>query len=259
MLPLHGIGVLVTRPQHQATPLCRLLEAQGALAHRFPAIEIHPIADRRTLGAHLGPIEDFGLIIFASANAVRFGAALLNEKRELSIAAIGPATARALNQAGYRVSIESNAGIDSEGLLGHPKLNAVANTRVLIVKGAGGRDLLREELTRRGALVSLAEVYRREPCRPSAAELEALDARFDSGAIQVITATSAEIADTLLALASPALRLRFDAAHWLIPGARVAQRLREQGINGGLLQADSAEDHDLVSALMRWRAGESGA
>ena len=34
MLPLHGIGVLVTRPRQQAAALCRLLEAQGASVER---------------------------------------------------------------------------------------------------------------------------------------------------------------------------------------------------------------------------------
>jgi hypothetical protein len=35
--------------------------------------------------------------------------------------------------------------------------------------------------------------------------------------------------------------------------------LRELGLAAPLLQADSAEDQDLVTALLRWRARESGA
>ena len=38
MSALHGVGVLVTRPEQQATPLCRLLEAEGALTLRLPAM-----------------------------------------------------------------------------------------------------------------------------------------------------------------------------------------------------------------------------
>jgi len=272
MLPLHGTGVLVTRPPHQATRLCRLLEARGAVAHRFAALDIRPHEDRRACAARLGRIEDFELVIFSSANAVRFGAELLDEKRELTIAAIGPATARALtiaaigpataralNQAGFRVAVLPTGGFDSHQLLRHPKLTAVAGTRILLIKGTGGRDLLREELTRRGALVSAVEVYRREPIRPSAVELGELTALFEARSIQVVTATSAEIAGSLLALATPALRRWFDQVHWLVPGARVAQSLREQGLAGPVLHADSADDQDLVSALVRWRAGESGA
>src|SRR5271170_1539877 len=102
MSALHGVGVLVTRPEQQAMPLCRLLEIQGASTFRLPGVEIKPRERGGTLTARLGALEDFDLIIFVSANAVRFGAALLGQKRELTLAAVGPATAHALNQAGYR-------------------------------------------------------------------------------------------------------------------------------------------------------------
>lgn len=259
MLPLQGLGVLVTRPAHQAAPLCRLFEAQGAHVWRFAAIEIQGLDERRTLAARIGPLRAFDLIIFASANAVRFGASLLGEQRDLPLAAIGPATARALNQAGYRVSVESTAGFDTEGLLRHPRLGSVAGSRILLVKGSGGRELLAQELLRRGAAVTEADVYRRECPRPGAHELESLEQRFAAGAIQLVTATSAEVVRNLAALATPALARHFASAHWLVPGARVAASLREAGIRAPLITASSAEDQELVSAAVRWRASVSGA
>ena len=190
---------------------------------------------------------------------MRYGAALLEERRDLPLAAIGPATARALNQAGYRVSVSPDAGFDSESLLSHPQLVSVAGHRMLLVKGQGGRELLEQELTRRGASVTLAEVYRRECPAPTAGQLAALEARFERREIQVITATSAEIGHNLLAIASPALRRHFDAVHWVVPGARVIDSLREAGLAAPLLRASSAEDQDLVSAVVRWRSSVSGA
>ncbi len=259
MLPLHGVGVLVTRPQQQAGPLCRLLETRGARAIRFPALEIKPLPERRALGARLGALEDFDLIVFLSANAVRFGAMLLEQRRDLSLAAIGPATSRALNQAGYRVAVQAAGGFDSESLLRHPRLEHLASNRILLVKGSGGREFLQDELTRRGALVTVAEVYRRERAIPRSGELQALEALFAEGAIQVITATSAETADNLLELATPSLRGDFERVCWAVPSERVAARLRERGVSGTMLVADSAEDQALVEAVVRWRAGESGA
>jgi uroporphyrinogen-III synthase len=259
MLTLHGVGVLVTRPRQQAAPLCRLLEAHGANTFRLPAIEIEPLADRRALAARLGDLAQFDLIIFSSSNAVRCGAMLLEQKRDLPLAAIGPATARALNHAGYRVAVQPAEGFDSESLLRHPKLAAVAGARVLLIKGAHGRELLQQELTRRGAQVTVADVYRREPAKPSSTELKSLEAHFVARAIQVITATSVEIAENLLELATPALRSEFDRARWVVPGARIAESLRERGLAADVFQADSAEDHDLVAAIIRWRANESGA
>ena len=60
-------------------------------------------------------------------------------------------------------------------------------------------------------------------------------------------------------MATPALRGEFERAHWLVPGERVAHGLRELGLSAPLLQADSAEDQDLVAALIRWRSSVSGA
>jgi uroporphyrinogen-III synthase len=260
MTALHGVGVLVTRPEQQAMPLCRLLENQGASTLRLPAIEIKAMAEgRREAAARLGALEDFDVIIFTSANAVRFGAALLDQKRDLTLAAMGPATARALNQAGYHVAVQPPQAFDSESLLRHPMLERPAGRRILIVKGADGRAFLEQELAQRGAQVMTADVYQRVPAVPSHAVLAALLDRFTAGAVQVVTATSVDIARSLLGMASPALREEFERVHWLVPGARVAAGVRECGLSAPILQAESAEDQDLVAALVRWRSSASGA
>jgi uroporphyrinogen-III synthase len=241
-------------------PLCRLLENQGASTLRLPAIEIKAMAEgRRETAARLGALEDFDVIIFTSSNAVRFGAALLDQKRDLTLAAMGPATARALNQAGYRVAVQPPQAFDSESLLRHPMLERPAGRRILIVKGADGRAFLQQELAQRGAQVMTADVYQRVPAVPSQAVLAVLLDRFTAGAVQVVTATSVDIARSLLGMASPALRGEFERVHWLVPGARVAAGVRECGLSAPLLQAESAEDQDLVAALVRWRSSASGA
>jgi uroporphyrinogen-III synthase len=259
MLPLHGVGVLVTRPELQAMPLCRLLESLGASTWRLAVIEIKPLKDRRALTEQLGVLENFDVILFTSANAVRFGVSFLDQKRDLTLAALGPATSRALNQAGYRVAIQPGESFDSEALLSHPRLEHVAGQRILIVKGTHGRDLLQQELTRRGAAVICAEVYERVPAVLSAAALQEVQERFASGEVQAITATSLEIGAALLNLAPPPLRREIERVPWVVPGERVAAGLRALGLEAPLLRADSAEDQDLAGALLRWRAGVSAA
>jgi uroporphyrinogen-III synthase len=260
MPALQGVGVLVTRPEQQAAPLCRLLEGHGASTLRLPAVEISAVGNPRDTAARLGALEDFDVIIFTSGNAVRFGASLLDEKHDLALAAIGPATARALDQAGYRVAIQPpHAAFDSESLLLHPALEHLAGRRILIIKGSNGRGFLEQELAQRGATVVSAEVYQRVPANPSSVALAAVLDAFTAGAVQVITATSLDIAGSLLDMATPALRGEFERAHWLVPGQRVAAGIRHRGLSAPLLQAASAEDHDLVAALVRWREIESGA
>jgi len=256
---LEGVGVLVTRPEQQASALCRLLESHGAAAYRFPGLNIveHPM--RRTLLARLASAPDFDCIVFVSANAVRFGASILAQRRDLAIAAVGPATARALNQSGYRVSVVSEEGFDSEHLLAHPRFASVQGKRILIVKGSGGRGLLEHELKLKGALVEFAEVYERRAPTPTAEALAALEACFDAGAVQLITATSLEIARNLFAIAPGRLRSHFENLRWVAPSERVSAGATALGAHQPVILAASAEDQELVNAILRWRSAESGA
>jgi uroporphyrinogen-III synthase len=257
MSALHGVAVLVTRPEHQAAALCSLLEAQGATVIRWPVLRIKPTEFRQ--GPGLGPLDSFELIVFTSANAVRFGAALLGDNHALRLAAIGPATAAALHDAGFPVAVTPTLGFDSEHLLLDPALQNCAGRRILIVTGTRGRDLLRERLSARGAHVAVVEVYERECVHREPAQFASLAASCAAGAVDVITATSVDIAACLFALATPPLRREFDRVHWVVPSARVATALRERGLLAPLLRADSAKDHDLVAAIARWRSNDSGA
>jgi uroporphyrinogen-III synthase len=257
MSPLQGVGVLVTRPEQQAMPLCRLLEAQGAATRRLSVIEVRA-CERRALGTPLGAIQSFDLIVFVSANAVRFGAALLEQSRELNLAAIGPATARSLNQAGYRVAVQPD-DYNTEGLLNHPRLQHMSGRKVLLIQGRDGRMLLQQELERRGAVVTALTVYERVPASVDSQALADLQARLTTGEIQVVTATSLDIGGRLLELAAIELRHSLEQALWLVPSTRVAAGLRERGLRAPLLQAASAQDQDLVAALLGWRSRASSA
>lgn len=261
MPALSGLGVLVTRPELQATPLCRLLQEQDATVVRLPAIDIRPVGDRNELRASIGPLQNFDLIIFLSANAVRFGALYLDQRRDLNLAAVGPATLRALNQAGYRVPIVPAGRFDTEGLLAHPRLQNLTGQRVLIVQGSGGRELLEQVLAQRGAAVTALVVYERLPAAPGESRLAEIEQQLQEGVLHVITATSLEVADSLLAMAGrrPALPGFFSRLHWLVPGERIAAGLRARGLAAPLILAASAEDQALVDALVRWRSSVSGA
>jgi uroporphyrinogen-III synthase len=258
---LSGLGVLVTRPELQAMPLCRLLEAQGAITTRLPAIDIRPSGDRDAVRASVGDLGNFDVVIFLSANAVRYGAALLEQRRDLNLAAVGPATLRALNQAGYRVSIVPSAGFDSEGLLAHPRLQKLTGQRVLIIRGVGGRELLEQGLEERGAAITACAVYERHRSIPDEASLTAVGQLLASGALHVVTATSLEIAASLLALraARPGLLAGLVNLHWLLASQRLVAEVQALGLNAPLLVAESAEDQALVEALARWRSSASGA
>ncbi len=257
MAALAGLGVLVTRPEPQAAPLARRLGVLGATVYRLPAVELHAREDRASQRAALGPIDRFHWVVFVSANAVRFGASLLDGRRDPRIAAVGPATAAALNHAGYRVALVPQGGYDSEHLLASPEFTHVQGQRILIVRGGGGRELLSEQLTVRGAEVSHADVYDRRCARPVPGAVEAVEAEWDRGAIQVVTGTSGELLRCLYEILSPAGRVLLARSVLLVGGARIGAVARQIGLHGPLIVAAAADDESLADALLKWRGHTS--
>ena len=159
---LQGAGILVTRPAHQAADLCAMIESHNGVAVGFPAMRIQPAChEDRVKGILQGAA---GIMIFVSPNAVGYALQLLPDAAlppQLTLGAVGKGTARALQEAGYRIDLLPTEQYDSEGLLALPALQDVAGKQVVIVRGVGGRPVLGNKLRERGAEVVYAEVYRR--------------------------------------------------------------------------------------------------
>jgi uroporphyrinogen-III synthase len=240
---LDGIGVLVTRPAHQAEALCALIEARGGRAVRFPTLEIRDPRDPAAAEALLRAADTFDVLLFVSANAVERAAAHLRTPPRAAIGAVGEATARALRSHGLEPSILPAGQWDSEGLLAAPALGDVRGRRVLIVRGEGGRPLLGEQLAVRGAEVRYAEVYRRAP---TALDAEPLVARWRDE-VQVVVATSREVLDNLVARLGAAGLKRLRETPLVVVSERLAGHARALGIRR-VLVADAASDAALVQA-----------
>ena len=254
MSRLAGVGVLVTRPEHQAHHLCRLIEAEGGSAILLPALDIRPTADRPAIRAAIGPVDRFNLVVFVSANAVRFGGELLGQRRDLRIAAIGRATATALNHAGHRVSILPKGGSDSEALLATPELQHMSGQRVLIVRGRGGRELLGDTLAARGAEVTYAEVYERHPAHPAREQINELEELWRHGGVNVYTATSSELLEALVGILTPRCRELMNSTAMLTGASRVAERALRLDLGSPVILASAPDDEALLAALVQWRA-----
>lgn len=252
MAGLAGLGVLVTRPEPEAGRLGRRLALEGARVYQLPAVELRPREDRAAQRAALGPLDRFHWIVFVSANAVRFGVSLLEERRDLRLVAVGPATANALNQAGFRVSLVPSARFDSESLLATAEFSHVEGQRILIVRGGGGREYLAEQLRARGAEVVYAEVYDRHRAQLPPGAVAAVEVEWAAGAIDVVTATSPELLRMLYEMLSGAGRELLGRTALLAGGARIAAVAREIGIQGPLIVATSPDDDALVAALGEW-------
>ncbi|MEJ2454854.1 MAG: uroporphyrinogen-III synthase [Candidatus Thiodiazotropha sp.] len=247
---LQGRGILITRAAHQATGLIGLVESHNGRAIPFPALEIGSSRDPEAARALLAQVWD--LVIFISPNAVAFASELLDGAGLQSplIAAVGAATARALRESGNPANLLPQGRYDSEGLLTLPELRQMGGRRVLIVRGEGGRPLLGDSLQARGAKVEYAEVYRR--LRPEVDPASLLQ-RW-STQVDVVTATSADVLDNLLAMLGSQGRELLLGTPLLVISERMAQRASAQGF-GQLLQASGADDSAVFEALCDWVAG----
>lgn len=249
--PLAGQVVVVTRPARQATRFLRLLEERGARTVAFPTIAVEPVPLASDVRRAF-ETEPCDWIVFTSANAVEHAPAIPPGPR---LAAIGRATARAIESLGRRVDALPAAGADTEGLLALPEFADVTGRRVLIVKGVGGRDALRAGLAGRGAQVVVVEVYRRVPADPVAGAVEAVRRACESGRA-VVAVTSVEVLESLLALA-PASRVPgLLDARLVVPGERVASAARGKDWRGPIVVATSAEDEAMLAALAGGAPGE---
>ena len=253
--PLGGRSIVVTRPSGQAGALAGLIEGAGGRALRYPAIEIEPCGGP-ALDPIIAALDAFDLAIFVSRNAVDLGLASVRAVRAwpagLAVFAVGEGTRRALEAQGVTGAIAPEGPADSEALLERPQLKAVAGKRILIFRGAGGRELLATTLREREARVEYAECYRRS--RP-ATDMQPLIEEWRRGAVQAVTVSSGEGLTNLAALLGEAGGGYLAATPLFVPHARVAADARLLGI--GTVQVAGPADEDMLRALVAYfdRAG----
>ena len=163
--------VLLTRPDGENEVLATLLRAAGPPVGEVcsrPMLRLSDLSgpDSARVKSIAMNLDQYDKIIFVSKSSVRFGLPVLAScwpqwPVTLEWLAVGPGTARALEPFGINAGYPEPPG--SEGLLRllHPSTTQPIDQRILIARGKGGRELLFDELARRGARVEYWEVYHR--------------------------------------------------------------------------------------------------
>ncbi|MHB1951844.1 MAG: uroporphyrinogen-III synthase [Acidiferrobacteraceae bacterium] len=253
---LAGVGVLVTRPAHQAGTLVQLIEGCGGRAFCFPTVEILDPPDNRALMALIDRIDRFDLAVFISANAVSKALNVIHARRgrlpaHLALACIGRQSAKELARFGYSGALVPPSGrFDSEGLLAMPDMQSVSGKRIVIFRGDGGRELLGNVLSGRGAEVEYAECYRR--VRPRA-EVAPLLRHWARNEIHVVTLSSAEGLRNLYDLLGELGRQWLARTPIAVLSTRIRDVARELGIKAEVRVATEASDDGLFQAVKEWR------
>lgn len=225
-LPLPSPGILILRPAGQAIETIQLVEQQGWRAMSFPTIEIAAANQAKNLEI-FSRLDSFRWIIFISQNAVHYFVSQLPEDHGAlpAIAAVGKATSQALQNAGLLVTIQPEENFSSEGLLNTAALQQVEGQEILIVRGNGGRELLAETLSQRGAQVSYAEVYQR---RLPKADTGWLVQNWRPH-VSVILATSNQLVDNLVTLIGNAVGDLLFETPILVISPRMQQHAEQLG------------------------------
>jgi uroporphyrinogen III methyltransferase/synthase len=200
-LPLFGQRIVVTRPIGEADHAAAELEALGAEVLVAPTVTILPPADFTSIDRAIAALDTFDWLVFTSANGVRYfldrlesAGRDLRALGSLKLAAIGSATAEALNRFHLRADLVPDA-FRSEDLAA-ALAPRVAGRRVLLARADRGRPLLLETL-RPIAHVEQIAVYRNAD---ATALPPAVIERLVAGSVDWITLTSSAITERLHAL-----------------------------------------------------------
>jgi len=247
--PLHGRRIAVTRARAQASGLAARLRALGAEVAETPAIRIEARAVEGELARAVTEIAGYTLVVLTSPNGAQllFDALAARglDARALAgvtVAAIGPGTARELERRGVRADVVPPRSI-AESLAEELERIDVEGRRVLIARASEARDVLPDALAARGAEVDVVALY------DTVAEPLGEEQRAALAAADAVTFTSSSTVRFLLdALGSD--RAALEGARVVSIGPVTSATARELNLE----VATEATRHDidgLIEALVR--------
>jgi uroporphyrinogen III methyltransferase / synthase len=240
--PLHGRRVVVTRARAQASGLAATLRELGAEVVELPAIRIEPRIESEEVRKVAGALGIYELVCLTSPNGVR----LLFEAMEaagvdaralagVTVAAIGPGTARALAERGVLADVVPERFV-AEGLIEALEDTEISGARVLVARAAEARDVLPDALRERGAEVDVLPLYETVREEPDGDEVEAAQ-----GADYVTFTSSSTVTNLTAALGD-----RFPSGARIVSiGPITSESVREAGLEVDV----EAERHDIDGLL----------
>lgn len=218
--------ILITRPEGQQHTLIEALRHHHWQCFHQPLLAINPIEPQAS-GYHdvknsIMNLDQYDIIITVTSNASTLAYEWIDQYwPQLPVHpiwfAVGNSSAQPLLKLG--MNITSPAEKHSEGLLALPELQNIEGKNVLILRGKGGRELIAQTLSQRGANVRYAELYQRTPIDINDGRLSKL---LTEQQIHYALVTSGEMADQLAqGLSAPAR----ESLHLIVPSQRILDNL----------------------------------
>ena len=258
--PLAGRCIWVTRPREQAASFVGGLEERGASVVVFPTVEILPLQDHGPLDRAIRAIGGYHWLIFTSANGARHflrrceALGRLSSLRGLHLGAIGPQTARVLNEHELAVDLVPSE-YRAEGILAALGPDRVRGARFLLARVAGARDVLPETLRQWGGVVDVVEAYRSQPVTDSGERLSSL---LQAEVPDFVTFTSSSTVSAFLDLVARAdLARRVADVPVACIGPITARTARDRGLKVAVEAREYTVD-GLIRAIVEYYRRETG-
>jgi uroporphyrinogen-III synthase len=205
--PLSGKRIIVGRAKRQASALSSGLRQLGATVSEIPFIEIRPPRSYKQLDAALREIREYDWLILTSVNGVQALFARMQKLKmepgwlaHLRVAAIGPATRKAIEEHGLNVAVVPKEYV-AESVVAS-LCGRVEGRNLLLVRAKVARDVIPNELRQAGAAVTVVEAY--QTVAPAASRTRLLAAlRSPRRRPDVITFTSSSTVRNFLDLIGP--------------------------------------------------------
>lgn len=251
---LLGKRIMITRPRAQAGDFTARLTELGAEVIQFPTIRIVDPTDPKPLRAAVAAADEYEWIVFTSVNGVeRFWGELADAGLDtrflhgVSLCAIGPATAAAIEMHGARADLipeEYVAEAVVEALSAEMELRG---SRILLPRAEVAREVLPEQLRARGARVDEVPAYRTLPDESAVDEARR---RLEADEVDVITFTSSSTVRNFVEL----IGTRTGHARVASIGPITSATAREVGMEVAI-EAEEYTVEGLVEAILRHFAG----
>lgn len=256
--PLAGRRILITRPWPQGKGMAKRLSELGAEVVQFPAIKISPPADLEAFDRIVREASGFDWIVFTSVNGVewfwrRLKAQGLDVRSlaRVKVAAIGPATSKALAERGILVDYQPAEYIAEAVALGlGPR---VKGKKVLLPRADIARPVLAEELRQWGAEVVEVAAYKTEKADGDAYKLQEW---LSQGKIDAVTFTSASTVRSFLEILGSKARKLLEQTAVACIGPVTGRAAREAGLKVAV-EAKEYTEEGLIQALLEYFAGRA--
>ncbi len=236
--------ILITRQLEKSKKFSLLLNKNNIKNFIYPVILIKNIKPKKI---DLENLKKSDLVIFTSPNSISSIADLLKPSviKDKIIVSIGESTKEILESIKIKVNIVPKINFSSESLLCEIKKNKISNKKIIIIKGTGGRNLLKSELSKNNYVFEDMNVYERNI--PSNIDIIPTEV-FKN--ISHICITSVDILNNLITIFNK-FKLKISNNLIFIAGnKRIAVEIEKKFINNKVIVSLNPNDKEMLKTIL---------